>query len=464
MKQKTVNIIITLISVIAMCAITALAVAYASGKFDKAPETTEKLTEKPTEPPETDAPQTASPITMPPETTEEVFHKDAHDELISSYGVMNGGYTASEALYDADSMRILRLDSIVLPDSDNEEDMKTRKRYITTYKGTERSFTAEMMSEHRRAVEVYMGMIVVSDQGNLSFYNGSGELLYVYSGEQELVFAYERDSEDRPLFLLEDGYYYIDADEKELKKSDYDARDSRGMYYNYPSYFGKSEGQFTVFRSGNMYGIKNTGGKNLRNAIYQEAYNFSEGLGFVIYKDDFCYLNEKGRVVIENKSSLKTEKIMPVGSRDEDGIGAIYFDGGYVRIRKIYIDIHQNIIEDKDILIDQQGNEFKIPTGCRFEAYSNQRILLSKNGYYGFYATKGAWIADTVYTYATPYYEGLAVVGYKNGKKGVIDLDGNFVIPLSYSDISVCSGGVIVCYYADFGYDIFVKSIPLQSE
>ena len=153
-----------------------------------------------------------------------------------------------------------------------------------------------------------------------------------------------------------------------------------------------------------------------------------------------------------------------VGSRDENGIGALYFDGGYVRMRKKYIDIHKNVIDDIDVLIDMTGAEFRLPEGYNFVSYSNQRILLSKNGFYGFYATKGAWIADTVYSYATPYYEGLAVVGYKNGKKGVIDLDGNFVIPLSYSNISVCSGGVTVCYSADTGYDIFVKSIPVKSE
>lgn len=461
MKQKTFNIIITLISVLVMCVLTAMLVAYADGRFDKPVETTERVTDAPTEPATTEPPHTETPITDPVSTTEEVFTPSDHDKLISGYGVMTDGYRASEDIYDPASMKLLRLTSIALPDSDGEEDVKTVKKYIVNYTGNERSFSTADMTENRRAVEVYMGMIVVSEQGKLSFYNASGELLYVYSGEEELVFVYGRDLEDRPLFKLGDRYYYIDEDEKDLKKSDYDDRDNRGLYYNYPSYFGKAEGQFTVFRSGSMYGIKKTDGTKFRNAIYQEAYGYSEGLGLVVYKDDVCYLNENGRVVIENK--IKTELLTLVGCRDENGIGALYFDGGYVRMRKIYYDIHKNVIEDSDVLIDKTGAEFPMPTGYKFESYSNQRILLSKNGFYGFYATKGAWIADTVYSYATPYYEGLAVVGYKNGKKGVIDLDGNFVIPLSYSDISVCSGGVIVCRYADNGYDIFVKSVPKQS-
>ena len=463
MKQKTSTIIITVISVILMCVLTAAAVMYTEGMFNKAPETTESETERQTEGPQTtEAPVTEIPITDLPVQTTGILTPDEHQQLVSKFGVMSAEYTASEDIYDPDSMRILRIASLTLPDSDSEEDFMTRKRYIVTYSGRERSFTVQNVEEARRAVDVYMGMIVVSDQKTLSFYNGSGELLYVYSGEEELVFAYERDKEDRPLFILGEKYYYIDEDEKDLKKADYDSRDSRGLYYNYPSYFGKSEGQFTVFRSGNLYGIKKTDGATLRSAIYREAYNYSEGLGLVDYKGDVCYLNEKGRVVIENK--VKTEEMTLVGSRDENGIGALYFDGGYVRMRKKYIDIHKNVIDDIDVLIDMTGAEFRLPEGYNFVSYSNQRILLSKNGFYGFYATKGAWIADTVYSYATPYYEGLAVVGYKNGKKGVIDLDGNFVIPLSYSNISVCSGGVMICYSADTGYDIFVKSIPQQSE
>ena len=440
-----------------MCVLTAAAVMYSEGVFDKAPETAETQTEQHTEAPQTtEAPETQTPITDPPDpNTTGMLTPDEHERLISNYGVMSDEYKASEDIYDPDSMKILRIASLTLPDSDSETDIMTRKRYFTSYEGRERSFSVRETAELRRAVDVYMGMIVVSDRGSLSFYNGNGELLYVYSGEEELVFAYERDGEDRPLFTLEGKYYYIDEDEKDLKKSDYDARDNRGLYYNYPSYFGKTEGQFTVFRSGSLYGIKKADGSKLRNAIYEEAYNYSEGLGLVIYKGDVCYMNEKGKVVIENK--VKLEKMTPVGSRDENGIGGLYFDGGYVRIRKTYKDIHDNVIDDIDVLIDTSGAEFPLPTGYNLVSYSNQRILLSKNGCYGFYATKGAWIADAIYNYATPYYEGLAVVG-TGAKRGVIDLDGNFVIPLSYSHISVCSGGIIVCYSPEYGYDVFVKA------
>ena len=70
----------------------------------------------------------------------------------------------------------------------------------------------------------------------------------------------------------------------------------------------------------------------------------------------------------------------------------------------------------------------------------------------------GAWITDVIYTYASPYNEGLAVVGDTNGRKAVIDMDGNFVIPFSYTEISVCSGGAFVCYSEKTGYDVYLKT------
>ena len=179
MKQRSKNILITLISVILLCALTAAAVMYAEGKFDKAPETTEALTERiSTDPVTTDPPETQSQITLPATTAAVTFDIDEHEKLLSNYGVMSDSFSQSEALYDPGSMKLLRLTSISLPDSDDENDVMTKTKYIVTYKGNERSFAAEDLTENRRAVDVYMGMIVVSDKGSLSFYNGNGELLY----------------------------------------------------------------------------------------------------------------------------------------------------------------------------------------------------------------------------------------------------------------------------------------------
>lgn len=333
------------------------------------------------------------------ETADQSVFDGLHEQIPSSNGKI---LTASEKTYDEKTMSIYRLDSLTLPENNFMNDYKFVKRYITARTGVLRTVTETRTFELRRAVDVYMGMLVVSDGKNLTFYNGSGAEIFKYTGEENLIFAYERDLEDRPLFLINEEYYYIDTVLKALVKSDYDnKKDDRGLYYNYPAAFGK-------------------------DAVKAD---------FRIYK--------------------------PVAQKDEGGIGSVYFDGGYVMVRNIKYERDDEddgrVVEDMEIIVDEDGREFPLPEGYAAKAYSDQRILVEYNGKYGFYAVKGAWIADSKYTYATPYYEGLAVVG-NSGQKGVIDLDGNFVIPMSYSNISVCSGGIFVCWSAQTGYEVYIKT------
>ncbi|MBO4423154.1 MAG: WG repeat-containing protein [Clostridia bacterium] len=385
--------------------------------------------------------------TEPAEETSDIYEK-IHELIPAANGrILN----ATEDTYDRNTMTLYRLDNVTLPQSNASSGVKTRERYTVTKDGVLRTFTRTTLPEMRPAVDVYMGMFVVADGKKLSFYNGSGRLIYTYEGEKELVFAYERDKEDRPLFILDEKYWYIDEATSQLSESDFDVRDSRGLHYNYPSSFGKSDGQYVSYRSGDYHGVADADGRTVRTAIFEEGYNYSDGLGLISYKGDACYLNEAGKVAIDDFEI--------VVQRDEGGIGSIYFDGGYVIVRKIiYNPIKRTKVEeDMEVLIDTRGREYELPKGYNIVSYSDQRILVENNKKYGFYAVKGAWIADTVYTYATPYYEGLAVVG-SNAAKGVIDLNGDFVIPMSYSYISVCSGGIIVCYSQQTGYEVYIKA------
>ena len=467
MKKTSKYLIVSAVTAALMIVFSLLLIAYDKGLFDlsfiKRPEPAV------TEPSGTSATaehtDTEEPGTDPADETTEPDGTDTDapgpepgifDILHETYPLgIAEGYSPTELTYDPAVMKIFRVALPVIPQKTDEIYVMTRTRYSVKTEKNLRTITEYESSEPRMPVDVYMGMAVVCDGGKLTFCDGTGKTVFTYEGEEELVFAYERDLEDRPLFRIGEQYYIIE--DGGLKESDYDKRDSRGLYFNYPSYFGKKEGEFRVFRSGSLYGIKDTDGDNLRSAIYKEAYNYSDGLGLVnfpitkkgVLTDDYNYLNEKGKVVIENFD--------PVVIRDEGGIGSIYFDGGYVLIRKIKRDIRDNVIEDDEVLIDKKGAEFDMPEGYKLVSYSDQRILVKKDGKYGFYAVKGAWIADAVYDSASPYYEGLAVVA-KGGKYGVIDLEGNFVIPLSYDHISVCSGGIMICRSAETGYEMYVKT------
>ena len=468
MKKTGKFIVVSVILAVIITAFSLLLIAYDKGLFDlsfiKRAENDDPVTTSApqTEPEDTTAPETSgdTDTTVPDsdsvsEDTQPTPTPGIFDEIHGKYGTVGvGDKEAAERTYDPENMTLYRLEGIDLPSEEFYFDLMSRQRYRVSESGEIsglRVFTQYTSHEFRRAVDIYMGMIVVSDGKTLTFYDGKGSFLYKYEGEEELVFAYERDLSDRPLFILSEQYYYIDAETHELAESDYDARDSRGLYYNYPSDFGRFEGQYRSFRSGNYHGIMTAEEKTVRTAIFEEGYNYNDGLGLISYKGDACYMNEAGKVAIDDFEI--------VVQRDEGGIGSIYFDGGYVMTRKIkYHPRNDHVVEeDEDVLIDKKGREFELPVGYKAVSYSDQRVLVKKDGKYGFYAVKGAWTADAVYDHATPFYEGLAVVGIGD-KKGVIDLDGNFVIPLSYQSISVCSGGITVCYSADTGYEIYIKA------
>ncbi|MBQ1934601.1 MAG: WG repeat-containing protein, partial [Clostridia bacterium] len=78
-------------------------------------------------------------------------------------------------------------------------------------------------------------------------------------------------------------------------------------------------------------------------------------------------------------------------------------------------------------------------------------LLLERDGLYGYYSIEGRWIAQPIFTFARPFAEGLGVIGFANGIKGVIDTEGNVVIPFEYEEISQVSTGIIAAYSETIG-------------
>ena len=117
------------------------------------------------------------------------------------------------------------------------------------------------------------------------------------------------------------------------------------------------------------------------------------------------------------------------------------------------------IVSDQDILIDPRGNQFNIPTGYKLRSYSNGILLLEKNGRYGYMNYIGAWIMDPVLKSGEPFLEGVAVCQNSYGSYGVIDREGNVVIPFAYDYISNISGGTIAAYMKDSGWTVYQKMV-----
>jgi hypothetical protein len=111
---------------------------------------------------------------------------------------------------------------------------------------------------------------------------------------------------------------------------------------------------------------------------------------------------------------------------------------------------------DYNTLIDIRGNEFQIPGGYTLESYSDGVLLLKKQdeALYGYMNYKGEWIVEPEYSYARPFVMGLGVIGDKDGKKGIVNTEGAFVVPMTFDKISDISKGTIALYDTSVGWSV----------
>ena len=204
---------------------------------------------------------------------------------------------------------------------------------------------------------------------------------------------------------------------------------------------------------------------------YAQAYNFSESRAYTVDANGIVkIINTSGNSAVYLYNVFKTssgagsfyhfEYYTEPFERDEYKLGHYYYDDGLIRMRvveRLYykLDIYEN---DYEVLLDKNGKKSTvIPEGYNLVSYSDSVLLLERNGRYGYYHRDGYWVAQPIYTYAAPFIEGVAVLGYTDGVKGVIDTAGNIVIPFEYTSISNASTGIFACYSEAYGWKVFAK-------
>lgn len=224
------------------------------------------------------------------------------------------------------------------------------------------------------------------------------------------------------------------------------------------------------YRREKLWGYKDENGKIIIPAQYKAAYTFSDnGLAAVVgYNGALKFIDTSGRTVIDPYGNIlylaefdnrrSYDGYYPADTRLPENLGMYYFDHGLVRVRRQIKDYYfkQRVAIDRDYLIDAAGKYFDIPENYNLVAYSDGVLTLEKDGYYGFYSHKGYWIAQPIYTVCKPFIQGLGVIGNKNGKCGMIDTDGNVVIPMVFDYISQPSSGVIAAYSKLDGWTEFI--------
>lgn len=254
-----------------------------------------------------------------------------------------------------------------------------------------------------------------------------------------------------------------------------------------------SEGIFMIF-NGEAYGFLDKSGAQITDFVYEYAYPFSQGLACVRSEGKYGFINTKGEVVIPfiyNKANSFSEGLAyfeadgrygflnqegeqafllhcdsissfreglayfsidgKYGYIDKNGEEAIppiyddadYFSGGIARVRKgIYFGV-----------IDTQGREV-IKTEYDSVTVNGEFIVVKSGSKYGCFDRNGKKVMPVIYDlirveeekivfkeYAdqepvTVFPQMGGAVAAKDGRYGITDFEGNFIVPAVYEDIS----------------------------
>lgn len=268
-----------------------------------------------------------------------------------------------------------------------------------------------------------------------------------------------------------------------------DSVEGRGVYFDYPAYYGVSDNklirlvQRTLTTGTDPYGLPVDYEEQLwaygysaswrrTNYKFSKAYDYAEGRAAILDENGYLnYLTESGYYAFYPKKNYYyyeryvTEYLLPPITDGEESIGFYYYDHGLVRARRQVVDWYGityintlRVAVDEDILIDKSGKEFPVPEGYDIKAYSDGVILLARDGKFGYMDYTGTWIAQPIYDYARPFVEGVAVAGFADGTRLMIDTAGELVIPAGYyTRISDASSGVIAAFGETQGWQIFHK-------
>ena len=294
-----------------------------------------------------------------------------------------------------------------------------------------------------------------------------------YSGRPIPTGEYEPEPVEEDVEIL--TYYVLDEDEKGNRKwlkvfedSELLTKVNRGLTFDSPLDYGESDCDLEAYSYGSRWGyrVKSTQVPVIY-PYYKKAFNPRNG--YAVAYDEFAFyiIDTKGNVVKTINFDLPDVFVTfnEITIPDTDGIeslGCYYFSHGLTRVRirenlRTYKAYNYIKTGDYAALIDVNGEKFPIPTGYSLISYSDGVLLLKRDGeeLYGYMNYKGEWIAQPTYTYARPFISGLAAVGYSAGKSGMIDTEGNFVIPMSYQYVSDVSQGNIAVYDGTTGWEVF---------
>ncbi|MGM9637048.1 MAG: WG repeat-containing protein [Eubacteriales bacterium] len=398
-----------------------------------------------------------------------------YERLMAAFGVYGEG-TALMATEDFDPalFEITVGTSYSLPYASGTTTVTKYRKEVSNQDASYVTVSQKVTVEQQSVVP-YMGYLLIytEDGSKITLCDSYGNILSdnIYGYEP----SYARDCDNRPVFTDGADSYIFDSETAAMIPIESTAI-RIGLSYDYPATpYGEGGYEVTLDTTGYQRFLRMSTGK-FRFSSYFRAFNFSEGYAVIesTLGNTVRIINDSGNTAFNPDTwydyhTAVVGQVMSVGDRyalpDTFGIESIGYQGydnGWLRLRVItYSQNNQTrgkVVKDTDRLVDYKGNPFEIPDGYTLEGYSDGVLLLQKDGKYGYYTIDHKWIAQPIYTYATPFIQGLAVVGYTDGTVGMIDTDGNIVLPFVFTTLSTPSSGIVVGFNEAVGYKVFCIS------
>ena len=237
--------------------------------------------------------------------------------------------------------------------------------------------------------------------------------------------------------LLWDGETVIDVDGRKLAKVDYDYLDGYKNAYIQAGYSGGDDGY-------DKFGLLNHDAEKIIDAEY-ERIDITSPYWAVAYRleeteeDDGDFKNystDKYLVITEvDIYRLDDGSARLAAMLDRDAFLEYSTGSDYINIKD-----RSGVIVTYDADLKKQEGPSSVYRTPEWSKDVEQFVTYRDNGLYGIMDTDGNIIAKAEYTEVSIYPEsGCAVVAYDE-KKGVVDLEGNLLVPLQYDRIMSYSG------------------------
>ena len=238
------------------------------------------------------------------------------------------------------------------------------------------------------------------------------------------------------------------------------------------------DGAYYKVTKGIRYGYKDKDGNVIIEPQFAMAYDFAPD-GRAAVKDvngNLFFIDKNGKEVASIRKAYYAYPAefnkQKLHQRYTDGInmnvldvGMYYYDNGHVMVRYVLMDPYtaKILYKTKNSLIDIYGSSVPVPGNYTLENYSDGVMLLQKNGMYGYMSTDMSWVCPAIFDSAEPFIQGLAVASL-DGKYGMIDTNGNTVLPFCFKYISNVSDGRVAAYSDELGWQLYTVMTKAQSE